>query len=316
LTNKESAIINDDLPAKTAVAEIQSAIEAMEKNTLLHEEKNFDERMEAIGFIEFQIIDQLEELLRKTAQPNKLLLLKHRAERVKSELEEIDANLFKKLRASIRAGGYTGKAFKNLVHEYVDFNLGDNEHQEEPGYDNLDIFINGLFPFQAMPQQTKDLEPEMVYYQKTPARIVFELVEKSSFRKEDVFFDLGSGLGQVAMLVNLLAGITVKGVEFEPAFCDYAGNCAAELNLPNVTFVNVDARKADYSAGTIYFMYTPFRGEMLQEVLAVLRKESLLRKIKIITYGPCTAQLVLQSWLKSTTPQDDHIYKMGIFTSL
>jgi SAM-dependent methyltransferase len=316
LTKKESDIINCGHSAKPAIFEMQSHIEAIEKNAAFYEEKNFDKRIEIIDLIEFQIIDQIGELLRKTDQPDELTLLKYRAEKIKADLEEIDINLFEKLQAKIRIEGYRGKEFKNLINEYVDFNLDHNEHQEEIGYDNLDIFINGLSPFQTMPEQTKDLEPEMVYYQKTPARIVFELVEKAYFKKEDVFFDLGSGLGQAAILVNLLAGVTAKGIEFEPAFCDYAKACAAELNLSNVSFINVDARQADYSEGTVFFMFTPFKGEILQEVLAVLKKESELRKIKIITYGPCTAQVALQSWLGFVAPKDDNIYKLGVFTSL
>jgi len=134
--------------------------------------------------------------------------------------------------------------------------------------------------------------------------------------RKTFFFDLGSGLGQVAILVNLLAGITVKGIEFEPAFCDYASDCAADLNLSNVTFINVDARKADYSEGTIFFMYTPFKGEILEDVLELLRKESLRRKIKIITYGPCTAQVAVQSWLDLVGPKNPHLYKLAVFTSL
>jgi SAM-dependent methyltransferase len=316
LTKKESDLINCDPSPETAIAEIQSDIEAIEKNVFLYDERNFDRRIEVIEFIGFHVIVQIEELLQETDQPAQLILLKYRAEKVKSELEEIDINLFKKLRRNIRIQGYTGAEFENMVKEYVDFNLDDSQHQEEPGYDTLDIFINGLSSFQTIPEQTKDLEPEMVYYQKTPARIVFELVEKSPFVKEDVFVDLGAGLGQVATLVNLLAGITAKGIELEPAFCDYARDCAAALNLPNVTFVNVDARKADYSEGTVFFMFTPFKGEILQEVLEILRKESLRRKIKIITYGPCTAEVALQSWLHFASPKDAHIYKLGVFTSL
>jgi SAM-dependent methyltransferase len=316
LTKKESDIINCDFPTKEAIFEMQSHIEAIEKNDALYEEKNFDKRVEAVDFIEFHVIDQLEELLRKTDQPAPLNLLKYRAEKVKADLEKIDINLFQKLQANIRIGGYTGEGFKDLINEYVDFNLDDNEHLEEIGYDNLDIFINGLSPLQTTPEQTKELDPEMVYYQKTPARIVFELVEKSHFSKEDVFFDLGSGLGQVAILVNLLAGITAKGIEFEPAFCDYARDCAAGLNLSDVTFINVDARKADYSEGTIFFLFTPFKGEILAEVLEILRKQSLQRKIKIITYGPCTAQVALQSWLNFAAPHNGNIYKLGVFSSL
>lgn len=297
------------------ILEIQSDIEAIEKDSSLYEEKSFDKRMGVIEFIEFQVIDQIDGLLQKTTQQDQLNLLNCRAEKVKSDLEEININLFKRLREDIRIGRYTGKEFKDLINQHVDFNTDHKEHQEEAGYDNLDVFINGLSPFQIMPEQTKDLEPEMVYYQKTPARIIFELAAKAHFMKEDVFFDLGSGLGQVAILVNLLTGIRVKGIEFEPAFCDYARGCAAELNLSHVAFINSDAREADYSEGTVFFMYTPFKGEILQEILEILRKESLLRKIKIITYGPCTAQVALQSWLNFATPQEDNIYKPGVFNS-
>jgi hypothetical protein len=300
------------------IFEIRSYIEETEKNSLLYEEKNFDDRMEALDFLEFRVMDQdqVEEPLQNTIHPNQLIQLKNRAEKLKSELEEIDLNLFKKLRENIRAKKYTGEDFKNLVKEYVDFDLGDSKHQQEAGYDNLDVFINGLFPFQSIPEQTKDLEPEMVYYQKTPARIVFELVEKTHFSEKDVFFDLGSGLGQAAILVNLLTGVTVRGIEFEPAFCDYARDCVEGLNLPDVKFINTDARNADYSEGTVFFMYTPFSGKILQEVLDMLRKEALLRKIRIITYGPCTAQVTLQNWLHPEGTKDDNLYKLAIFSSL
>lgn len=296
--------------------QMQSEIEAIENNSLLYEEKNFDQRIEAIDFIEFPIVDHIEELLAKTDQPAQLLLLKQHAEKVKSELEEVNISLLRKLQKNISTGEYMGKRFKNLVNEYVDFNIDDTKHQEEPGFDSLDVFINGLLSFQAMPGQTKDLEPEMVFYQKTPARIIFELVEKIKFAKEDVFFDLGSGLGQVGILMNLLTGVTAKGVEFEPAFCDYSRDCVAKLNLSNITFINTDARQADYSDGTVFFMYTPFHGEILREVLEILRKESLLRKIRLITYGPCTPKVASQSWLDSTGPKDDNIYKLNVFASL
>jgi hypothetical protein len=315
MTKIEPAIINHDLTTASAIAEMRSAVDLIEKNALLYNERRFDQRIEAIDFIDFQIIDRIADLLQKPALSTQLLSLKHRAENVKAELEEIDINLFQKLQANIRAGAYNGKEFKRLVKEYTGFNLADSEHQEEPGYDNLDIFINGLLTLQPMPGQTKDLEPEMVYYQKTPARIIFELLERVDLVEEDVFYDLGSGLGQVGILVNLLTGITTKGVEFEPAFCNYAKDCAEALNLSNVTYINTDARKADYSQGTMFFMFTPFNGDMLQAVLGRLKNETLSRKIKIITYGPCTAQVALQSWLHLASPPNNNIYKLAVFTS-
>jgi SAM-dependent methyltransferase len=267
------------------------------------------------------VIGQIEDLLRAGGETDKLTRLKSRAENLRSGLEAIDSAVFHRLRAVIRAGGDaggsagSGKGFKNLIGEYVDFSSGGDDGSAEAGYDNLDILINGVTSFLPMPEQTRDLEPEMVYYQKTPARIVFELVEKAHFLKGDVFFDVGSGLGQVAMLVNLLTGVRAIGVEFEPAFCRYARECAAQLNLSGVRFDNVDAREADFSEGTVFFLYTPFRGEILRNVLEVLKKESLERKIRLITYGPCTAQVALESWLEGERPGNPCTYKLGFFSS-
>lgn len=296
--------------------EIQSDIEALEQNSALYEETNFDSRVEAIDYIEFNVIDRIEGLLQTINPPEELILLKQDAERVKRQLEDIDDTLFQRLRADIRRGDCTGTTLKGLIDEYVGRDSSGRRHQDEIGYDSLDVFINGLLLIQAVPLETKAREPGMVYYQQTPARIIFELVEKAHLTREDVFYDLGSGLGQVPLLVNLLSEATAKGIEFEPAYCDYASVCAADLNLSRVEFINVDARTADYSDGTVFFMYTPFEGSVLQEVLEKLRGESLRRRIRLFTYGPCTPHVSRQSWLKGIGQTGDHLYKLGVFRSL
>ena len=294
--------------------EIQSDIDAIEKNSALYEETNFDSRVAAIDHIEFNVIDRIEGLLQTTYPPEELTPLKQYAERVKRQLENIDNKLFQRLRADIRMGSYKGTALKGLINEYVRRD-SDGAQQDEVGYDSLDVFINGLLLIQPVPIETKDREPEMVYYQPTPARIIFEMIEKARLTHEDVFYDLGSGLGQVPILVNLLSGATAKGIEFEPAYCDYARVCAADLNLSDVEFINMDARIVDYSEGTVFFMYTPFEGRILQEALEKLCGESRKRRIRLFTYGPCTPQVSRQSWLKCEDQNGDHLYKLGVFRS-
>jgi hypothetical protein len=299
-----------------AIYEIQSDIETIEKNSALYEETNFDSRVKAIDYIEFNVMERIEGLLLATSQPEELTTLNQYAEKVKSQLEEIDDNLFQRLRADIRVGVCAGTALKGQIDKYIGCDSRDGGQQDDIGYDSLDVFINGLLLISAVPIETKAREPEMVYYQPTPARIILELVEKANLTGKDVFYDLGSGLGQVPILVNLLSEAQAKGIEFEPAYCDYARACAAELNLSRVEFINVDARKADYSDGTIFFMYTPFEGSLLQEVLEKLRGESRKRMIKLFTYGPCTPQVSQQSWLECVDQNGNHIYKLGVFRSL
>ncbi|MEZ4616402.1 MAG: class I SAM-dependent methyltransferase [Caldilineaceae bacterium] len=102
----------------------------------------------------------------------------------------------------------------------------------------------------------------------------------------DCFYDLGSGLGQVVMLVQLLTGMAARGVEYDPAFVDFARRQAAILDLPAVRFVNADARIADYSDGTIFFLFTPFRGAMLRTVMTRLRDIAHDHPIRVGTFGP------------------------------
>ena len=293
--------------------EIQSYIQIITNNVLFHDERNFDTRTDAIDFLEFHILNQIDALRKVQPDQERLTALQHQAEKIKSQLEEIDNKLFQRLQREIKQKNHSGNAFETLVREYVNF---ENSNHDEEGYDNLDIFINRLLSLRHMPEQSKPLEPEMVFYQKTPARIIFELVKKAGFAKDDVFFDIGSGLGQVVMLVNLLTGIRSVGVEFDPAFCQYSEECVGILGLENAIFINVDARKADYSSGTVFFMYTPFSGKMLQDVLRNLRKESLKRKIRVITYGPCTPEVAKQDWLHFDSGEGFNSHTLAFFNSL
>ena len=298
------------------IDEIRADLEEIAKDSALYEETHFDRRVEAIDYLEFNIVDRIEGLLLTRTPPQELTLLKQDAEGVKRQLEKIDARLFRRLRADLRAGVGTGTALKGQIEKYAAHHSRPRRPSDPIDYDNLDVFIQGLLRFHAPPRETKTREPEMVAYQPTPARIILELVAKAALTATDVFYDLGSGLGQVPILVHLLSGARAKGVEFEPAYCDYARECAAELNLSRVEFVNADLRRADYSDGTVFFMYTPVEGRLLQEVLDKLRGESRRRTIRLFTYGPCTPKVARASWLRGVAPQGDHIYKLGAFASI
>jgi hypothetical protein len=297
------------------LSKIQSDIESIENLKTLYEEQTFDDRADAIDFIDFHVIDRIDQLLTEINPDEELLILRHQANNLKLRLENVNIHLFKRLRQSISSGICTGKAFKNEIDKYITDDPDEQSLSPEIGYDNLDMFINGIFPINNAPVETMEREPEMVYYQKTPSRIIFELVKKAHFTKNDVFYDLGSGLGHVCMLVNLLSEIRSIGIEFEPEFYNYSKYCAAELNLKNVEFINSDVRSADFSDGTVFFMYTPFTGSILETVLDKLRELSRKRIIRIFTYGPCTIEIAKQTWLISTNDNDNEIYRLKEFRS-
>jgi len=295
--------------------EILYDIENIENNEKLFREKNFDIRSQAIDYIEFHIIDRIDALINSGKSFDQLNSLKQNAKKFKCRLEEIDFNMFQQLRAKISQEGCRGKLLMDLFEEYLDEDINTFQQKDIIGYDSLDIFLNKLLFRQNLPVETKEREPEMVYYQKTPARFILELIRKAEFKPQDVFFDLGSGLGQVAILVNLLSAVISKGIEFEPAFCNYARTCAADLNLNQVDFLNEDARYADYSLGTHFFMYTPFEGKILQDTLQNLKGEAKKRKLKIFTFGSCTPEVAQLDWLEKRFEIQNSDQELGEFLS-
>ncbi|MES2426337.1 MAG: hypothetical protein V4560_05160 [Bacteroidota bacterium] len=281
-----------DLVTPALIAEISADISSVADDASLYEPKSFNGRANALDFMEFHIIDRLDSL----PPTEELSHLKQWANKVKRRLESIDTRLFDQLREGIRDGLYTGPSFTRMIHEYTGFTIN-NTKPNQPGYDNLDTFINGLLTDQPLPEPSETHNTEMVFYQQTPARIIFQLVARANLQSHDVLVDIGSGLGHVPILVNLISSATAKGIEYQPAYCTYAQACAAQLNLTQVQFVNADARKADYSQATVFFMYTPFKGTMLREMLDILQTIAQQRSISVFTYGPCSKDVAKQTWL-------------------
>jgi SAM-dependent methyltransferase len=155
----------------------------------------------------------------------------------------------------------------------------------------------------------------MVHLEVTPARAILDMIDHVPFRPDDVFYDIGSGLGHVALLVAWLTGITVKGIEIDPGYCQKARQLAVEFGVRNVDFVTADARTAVYDDGTIFFMFTPFTGQMLQTVLARLAVEARERPITLCTYGTVTHEVAQQPWLSCLEPERLHVFKLCVFSS-
>ena len=61
---------------ESVIHEIQSEIEVIASSEALYEEANFNDRVEAIDFIEFDIVERIERLLLKEDQVQELAALK------------------------------------------------------------------------------------------------------------------------------------------------------------------------------------------------------------------------------------------------
>lgn len=282
---------------ESAIDAVSSDLQRLERNATLYLDKNFHARMEALDTIELDVCEHIEQIARADGEMEKLQALRRRASALRHSLEQANLHLFEKLRVQIRSGNYTGEELGRQLRAYAEYGSGDGQ-AEGIGYDSLDALISGLVLLSPAPLETRGRAPDMVYYQPTPARITLQLVSQARFSTRDVFYDLGSGLGQVVILVHLLTGVQVRGVEYEPAYCVYSRRCASDLGLTRVEFITGDAREVDLSEGTVFYMYTPFEGEMLEIVLRRLRRVSASKAIRLLTYGPCTATVMTQDWLR------------------
>jgi hypothetical protein len=297
---------------KHSIQEIRFDIEAIEADETLCCEENLVARTKAIDRLELLVFARIEHLLHRGGPAQELAALDRRAEQVKGRLEAVDERLARGLRERIRSGRYDRAELKRQFRRYVDESrLGT---PGDFGYDSLDVLVSGLLRVGVAPRETREREPEMVFYQPTPARTVLQLVEEAPVTGQDVFYDLGSGLGRVPILVHLLCGSRAKGIEFEPAYVRYAERCARALNLP-VEFINADAREADYADGSVFFLYTPCRGRMLQEVISRLKAVSRDREIRVCTYGPCTMEVGQQEWLKRANRGALSAHGLAVFAS-
>lgn len=268
------------------VASIEAWLAAVEHNTLLHTDDQFGVRAE--------VLDTLEMLEQSSAWLGRVRALQ-------DSLNRSNEALYQRLRTHIATRDYDPSALRSTLRRYSQGSQA--LPANELAYDTLDTLVHNIVRLDTPPQAPAAWQAEMVPYQPTPMRLVFDLVKRTHLSDTDVFYDLGAGLGHVAIMVAIISGARAIGIEVQPAYCAYARHCAAMLNLATVSFQQQDARTATFAGGTLFYLYTPFHGRMLQTVLNRLRDIASHQAIRICTYGPCTATVMQQAWL--TRVSDD-----------
>jgi Histone methylation protein DOT1 len=212
------------------------------------------------------------------------------------KLENTNEKFFEALRDEIRCG-----AGAKALLPWVRSGSEGNERscgQAGESYDYLDELVQGVLRFAAPGDAIHALAAEMVAYQPTPARHIFDLIRRLQLSERDVLMDLGAGIGQVPLLAAICTNARTVGIELEKAYVRCARQSAADLNLRKVSFIQQDAREADLSNGTVFYLYSPFQGMMLREVLDLLRQEAARRAIRVCTFGPCTPTVEAEPWLE------------------
>lgn len=290
---------------------IEARLTAFERDRRLYEQGNFAARAMALDAI--QQVYQLLHLHQRNAQWGRYhSALRQQATVLEARLRQADADFLQTLRGQIRSGEYTAVTLRNLFDRYTRYRPG-RAGQIHRGYDALDALVQGLMRADQAPMSAECRDVEMVGYEPTPARAVLDLIDRVQLTADDVLYDIGAGLGHVPIMVHLLTGATVRGVEIEASYCRHAQRCVEELNLSRTCFINCDAREVDYADGSVFFMYTPFSGELLQTVLSTLSNVARCHPFTLCTFGACSFEAVKQPWLHLCHRDAVHAYALAIF---
>ncbi|WP_266171900.1 hypothetical protein [Dyella subtropica] len=263
---------------------LQTLIETIEQDRSLSEPAQLRRRIDALDRLDAYLMDGPMQVHGASST-----VLHVRAEQVRARLESINTELYASIRREIQQG-------TNGLLPWVRI---DEACSKGDSYDYLDELVSGVLAFDPPDESIAELPDEMVFYQPTPARHIFDMIDRASLTEDDVLIDLGSGLGHVPLLTSICTGARSVGIELEAAYVTGARLCAQALHLGSVTFVQQDAREADLSIGTVFYLYTPFIGSVMRRVLDTLRREAAKREIRVCTFGPCTPIVAEEPWLRS-----------------
>jgi SAM-dependent methyltransferase len=308
---REERALNNSLPGawrmQRLIDALQCLVGRLEDESELREPNRLRERLETLDLLDAHFPENPRPVRGDESHAAKLA---RRARAIHAQLEAVNCELYEAIRREIRLR----MSPKTLLQWFpASAALEEADRPENMGYDYLDELISGVFQFEEPNEGTVRRESEKVFYQPTPARHISSLISQTALSAADVLIDLGSGLGHVPLIVSILTPARGIGIELEATYVERAQQCAQKLNLPKVRFIHQDAREANLSSGTVFYLYTPFTGSILDQVLYLLRREAKTRPIRICTYGPCTSVVAEESWLEKT--EELEMNRIALFRS-
>ena len=285
------------------IDELCRLVEQLEEDRLLCEPDQLRRRLDTLDLLDACFPDCQAGSDTEADDASASARLCRRVNLLGARMEAANESVYEGIRAEIRHG-----ALPESLMRWE--RVAADEEERSPagglGYGFLDELVSGVFRLTEPAGERVPSGPEMVAYQPTPARRIFELIHEAALAANDVLIDLGSGLGHVPMLVSAFTPARSIGIELDASYVERATQVAQEMNLSRIEFLRQDVREADLSAGTVFYLYTPFTGSILRSVLDRLRREALRRSIRICTYGPITPVFAQELWLEAMSTPATH----------
>lgn len=160
-----------------------------------------------------------------------------------------------------------------------------------------DAWFDLVLGTEEIPEDGAELPAGCVPYLPCPVDALLRAVEVAKVSERDVFVDVGSGLGRVAVIAHLLTGAAAIGLEIQSHFVRAAREMMERLNVSRLSVIHGDAARltTHVAIGTVFFLYCPFGGERLERVLDELELIARTRPIRV-----CAVDLPLppRPWLE------------------
>lgn len=164
-----------------------------------------------------------------------------------------------------------------------------------------EAWVDRLLGLETPLNDGTDLPRGCVPYLPCPVDALICALEQAQVGPRDVVVDVGSGLGRALVLTQLWTGARVIGVEVQAHLVALARELVTRTGLAGASLVHGDASECVRSlpTATVFFLYCPFSGERLRNLLAELEALSRSRPLRIC--GVCLPELH-QDWLVRVTP--------------
>lgn len=164
-----------------------------------------------------------------------------------------------------------------------------------------DAFVNRRFGFVTPEDDGPALPRDGVPYLPAPVQSLIDFVALSGLSSQHAVLDVGSGAGRAAVLLHLLSGARVHGVEVQPHLVAAHRATAARLGVP-VTVEEGDALASPFLAqADAFFLYCPFNGPRVAQFLSRLEREAQQRPLIV---GCVDLPLPHCAWLERVGERD------------
>lgn len=170
-----------------------------------------------------------------------------------------------------------------------------------------------MWGIDEIPPDDPDLPRGCVPYLPCPVTSVLDAVDQADVTSDDVFVDVGAGLGRAALLAHLKTGARCIGLEVQPALVRAAQGRADSMSLSRMRFLQGDAADSVsfITTGTVFFLYCPFSVSRLRRFLEGLEQVARAQAIRVCCVDMPPLEAAWLARMPSTSPSVD-VYRSKV----